>query len=551
MQRRAPGAVAALVILSACGTRMSAADVDAGVGGRTVEFSSAGLDQLRQALQPGGTADRQANAGSAEPAGSAAEAAGAPAAVAGTGSMTRDSTTARRSAATRPAAADGAKTRAGIGAQAAVAKEGRAATGGKVPPAASAGATPVACAAPGAPLALGQVGNFSGVAGPMYQSARTTLVVWAKDVNGRGGVACHRVVVYAQDDGAESARSAAIVQDLVQNKKVQAMVASFMVLSMPGYRSGIEAMKVPTVGGDVLSKDWTESPYLFPQGAGVDAQILGMLKQPVELLGRKKFGMLYCVETSACGTNEKMFERYSPAAGGTWMYSSPISLTQPDFTAQCQNAKNNGVDVLILGMDGSSMQRVGRSCTAVNYHPHYVTSALIISAAQSQDPVLRQDTMSTVSMNAPWMLEDLPGQRDFRRALRTYAPDMLVDGPAIAAWASAKLFEAAIARLGDAGRTGPITTAMVLDGLGRIRNETLGGLAPPITFSPGQAHAPMVSAVFNEFLDTKGWSAPKGNKAIRLSLDATKATAPAPPARPGPGTADRPRTTSPRLRRRG
>src|SRR5258708_7599703 len=43
------------------------------------------------------------------------------------------------------------------------------------------------CTGPGTPLRLGQIGAFSGVAGPIEAGARTTLATWATAINARGG----------------------------------------------------------------------------------------------------------------------------------------------------------------------------------------------------------------------------------------------------------------------------------------------------------------------------------------------------------------------------
>src|SRR6201999_2070678 len=55
------------------------------------------------------------------------------------------------------------------------------------------------------PVAIGQVGTFSGFLGPIIGPARTALAAWAMDVNAHGGLACHPVVVYSADDGGDPA----------------------------------------------------------------------------------------------------------------------------------------------------------------------------------------------------------------------------------------------------------------------------------------------------------------------------------------------------------
>ena len=53
-----------------------------------------------------------------------------------------------------------------------------------------------------------------------------------------------------------------------------------------------------------------------------------------------------------------------------------------------------------------------------------------------------------------------------------------------AAWAAMELFGTAV----KAGGTGPVTSASILAGLYTLKDETLGGLAPPLTFVKGQAN---------------------------------------------------------------
>ncbi len=494
--------LAGLTLLASCGTRVSAEQTRAG---GSISLPADVLDQVRRAAATG-AAGASASAG-----------------------LRRDSPDApeRGSAGSRPVA----EADAAVGIIAEVAGSAPAAVAGSlerrpaaVPrsgplrpvgaPQVPAPSAPAAgCVAPGAPVTLGQVGSFSGIAGPITAGARTALAVWARDVNLRGGIACHPVVLHSVDDAADAARSAAVVEELANNRKAVALVGSFTVLSMAGFRSAVEDEKIPAVGGDVLSTDWNDSPYFFPQGAGFDAQVFGLVKQAVDA-GQRQIGLLYCVEAASCTSGAKKIEAQTAKAGGTLAYSSAISLTQTDFTAQCQNAKSAGVEVLGLAMDGSAMGRVARSCAALSYRPKFAASGLIISPAQATDPDLRRNGVATASVNAPWMREDTPGQRAYHRALEAYAPGAVPDAASIAAWSAGKLFEAAIAALGTEARDGAITRELVLKGLGLVRKETLGGLAPPITFSPGQARAPEIRCVYYELLTTDGWIAPRASRPV-------------------------------------
>ena len=46
-----------------------------------------------------------------------------------------------------------------------------------------------------------------------------------------------------------------------------------------------------------------------------------------------------------------------------------MSLTQPNFTAECLAARNAGLTFLMLGMDTNSERRVISSCAQQGYNP--------------------------------------------------------------------------------------------------------------------------------------------------------------------------------------
>lgn len=382
------------------------------------------------------------------------------------------------------------------------------ATGASTP---APGGTAVGCASPGAPIVLGQVGTFSGIIGASVGTSRQGLAVWAQDVNARGGIACHPVKLVQRDDGADPSRSSAAVRSLVQDDKAVAIVGAFVPTSIAGFRSAVEQLKVPAVGGDALNPDWTQSPMLFPQGATFDTTVYGAIKQSADR-GKKKIAIMYCVEASNCqGAYRAIKDRLAAKAGQTVVYETQVTITATDYTAQCQSARAAGADVLALAVDGSAISRIARSCGQLGYNPPIATSAVAINPSQATDPNVNKSTVSLGTIVFPWMQADNAAMRDYQAAMKRYAPDVPSDGSTSAAWAAGKLFEAAMANVGDKAR-GPVTTALVLEGLGKIKNETLGGLAPPFSFSPRQARAPENRCYFEALLTGGSWTAPAGSK---------------------------------------
>jgi branched-chain amino acid transport system substrate-binding protein len=493
--RRVPAVLTAgLLLLSACGTRASDTQIAAESGG-TSALTPAMLDQIKQAAAAGA-----ASAVSASGATVAAPVAGAPAAATG-----GTAPAAGAAAATTTTSAAGSTT-AGPAGKAGAKKN--TVTTQSAP--ASAG-SPAACTKQLDPVAIGQVGTFSGVTGPAWTGGRTALAIWTKFINDRGGLACHPVKLYFGDDAGDPARSSALISQFVKDDHVVAFTGGHNDFSMAGFKQGLEANKVPAIGGDVIAPEWYgSSPYLFPQGASVDDQAVGIIKQGVQA-GHTRAGLLYCVEVKACTYLNSIASELAKKANATFVYSSAISLTQTDFTAQCQSAKSAGATQLLLGMDGTEMARVARSCQAIGYQPSMGGLGGTISPGQSTDPTLRQFTLATASAVAPWTESSTPGLKEYQDAVAKYAPGEQTSGSSIQMWTAAKLIEAAVAELGSAAQN-TLTSAMIIDGLHKIKNNNLGGLTGPLTFGPGLPKSN--GCIFWELLTPKGWSAPVGAKPV-------------------------------------
>lgn len=376
-------------------------------------------------------------------------------------------------------------------------------------------AAPASCPAGLAPIVVGHVGLFSGIAGPITGNSPTTMAAWANDLNSRGGLACHPVKVISRDDGGDPNKSAAIVNDLVKRQGVVAFVAPQTILSAAGFVPAVQAAKLPVIGGVPVTDAWFSDPLFFPDGASPQDQVIGVLKHGAER-GKTKVGLVYCVEASACTKIVTMAKAAAKPAGVTLVYDAPVSITQPDFTAQCLNAQKADVDQLVLAVDGASMTRIARSCKAVGFRPLFSTAAGAIGTSQARDETLRSFGVVTANTTAPWTQNDRPGLQDYHRALKRWAPGVEADGASIATWASAKLFEAAVINVAAQARTAPVTSTQLLAGLGKITQETLGGLIAPVTITPGQKHATSSGCVFYQLLSTDGWTAPRGSRPVCL-----------------------------------
>ncbi len=382
------------------------------------------------------------------------------------------------------------------------------------------GSAPAPCSGSLPPIVLGQTLATSGVVGSAIAGLRQGLAVWAKDVNARGGVQCHPIQLIQLDDGSDPARVAANWNTLVKERGAVAVLGAGVPIGIAALRSAAERDKVPVIGGDVASVDWVQSPYLFLTGGAPLSALDGAVVEAVNAAKEspKKAGLVYCVEAAICTSLKNSFARSAERAGAALGPVQAVSMTQPDFTTECQMMKNAGATTVYVGVDGSGVTRFARSCASLNYFPTIANGAIAVSAQSAADPTVRKVGMYLGSGVVPFTTKDTPGAAAFHAAFDRFAPNATKDQPTLLGWASGKLFEAALSKVAAQARTGVVTTQTVLDGLWQLKGETLDGMGPGVTFTKGGA-AKEVDCYYAFKLDTAGFSAPRGSKAVCFKND--------------------------------
>ena len=350
------------------------------------------------------------------------------------------------------------------------------------------GQASTACTKQGPPLILGQVTEASGIIGANNGQAIPVLQAWAKYINANGGIACRSVQVISQDSASDPAKASAQVRDLVQNKKAVALVANFVPLSISGFKSAVDELKVPVVGGDLFNSIWWADPLFYPVGTHVTAQAVGSTTAMAKA-GADKVAVIYCIEGAICPPYKDAIRQYADSSGYSVVYDVQVSLTQPDFTSQCQSAKNAGATAINMIVDGSAVGRVARSCAAIGYFPKLAVASLGATFDQN-DKNVRKASVSIASATHDWYSTEVPGQKALQESMKRYAPTVKLNSTAPLAWADGMMVKVAIEKLGAKALGVPITSVMVREGLAMVKNETLGGLVKPNSFSPTQGVNP-------------------------------------------------------------
>lgn len=362
-----------------------------------------------------------------------------------------------------------------------------------------------AAAASGAPIVLGQIGTFSGILGAGLIGFKQSAQAWVASVNAKGGINGHPVKLISADDGSDGAKGLAAVKDMVENQHVIAFVASSLVYSGQSIHTYLEQHHIPVVGGDVYDQLWHQSPMLFPQAEFINNLHYATAAGPIQA-GKKTFAILTCAEVAACGAARPYQESSIKKLGGRVAYEGQISVAAPDYTAQCVQAHQSGVDVMWVAADGATLSRIANSCARQNYHPAFAAAAGTLDANFATNPNLQGFRGATQVF--PWFLTSgSPALQEYGDTMKRYAPSAGLQASTAQGWTSGKLFEKAVSTTIKPGEAP--TSDAVLRGLWAIHDETLGGLTSPISFVQNGT-AVQGDCSFLVAIDQGKWVAPDG-----------------------------------------
>ena len=368
----------------------------------------------------------------------------------------------------------------------------------RVPPGDSGGVRPE--------LVIGSVGTLSGPAGATIGQVTTGVQVWARFINKRGGLRGHPVRLITQDDGGDPARHRAIVQDLVESRHVIAFVGNPEALAGQSSVEYLTGKGVPVVGSDTAGGWFYESPVYFPQAPHgeflMEAMLDGYAAQTVSK-GLKRIAFVTCIESPACTEGYRIWTRDAAKVGYEVVYKVQVSLAQPDFTAECLNARRANAQVIATALDAASITRLARSCLRQDYRPVIGIGSVNSTPYLPREPGLQNAVVGGIP-TYPWFLTDTPAIKEFRQAVEEAGLQPLAGYEL--GWASGKLFELLVPDV-----SGEVTPSALLARRGLVRDETLNGLTMPLTFESGKNAQPRTCGYLVAIQDER-YVSPDGGK---------------------------------------
>jgi branched-chain amino acid transport system substrate-binding protein len=360
------------------------------------------------------------------------------------------------------------------------------------------------------PLNIASIGNYSGAGTESSNDgAEAAITAWAKWVNAHGGVAGHQVHLIVKDDASNPAASISDVQSLVTNDHVIAFVMAFDTATESGWASYVQQNKVPVVGGDLNTPEWITNPMFFPEGTTVDKLIAANM-YTAHKSGKKSAGYIVCGNIAACTQAAAAAKTIAPTYDVNYVFTDTVLPSAPSYTAECLSAKASGAQAIGFGIDPVTGIRVAEDCAAQGYDPTYLIASQSVTSQMQNVSAL--NGMRNVYTDFPWYANSTAAEKTYHAALNKYATSFPSDernsASSAQGWAAGQLFAAA-ATAGGFGKIANPTSADVLKGLYKLKNQTLGGLAPPLTFTKGKP-AGSVSCFFIGGLESGKFTLPFG-----------------------------------------
>jgi branched-chain amino acid transport system substrate-binding protein len=374
--------------------------------------------------------------------------------------------------------------------------------------AAASASTGASSSASGTPIAVGALGSFTGAGAGSTADAKTVFQDWVDATNAAGGINGHSIQATILDDQNTPSVAVANATKLVQQDHVKVIFDLSDDLEST-WAKVVDTAQVPVLGQSEGPAFGTDANF-YPTGTTVEPLIWGELKA-ASVAKVSKISGLYCAEIASCAQTVPLITALGKTVGISLAYSASISSTASSYTAQCLGSKNAGANGVTVAAASEVAVSVAASCATQGYKPTYVTTA-----GEMTTPWLAQSALNGAignTQDVPWFDDSIPATKAMQAAISQYSPSVLTSpsygATATIGWAAGTVF-ATVAK--TAGLTPSSSQAQIVAALDTVKNQTFGGITPPLTFTAGKPA--QVACSFVAGISNGKWTEPIGLKTI-------------------------------------
>ncbi|MFG3499401.1 ABC transporter substrate-binding protein [Streptomyces sp. NPDC047928] len=348
----------------------------------------------------------------------------------------------------------------------------------------------------GAPVRVGIITSAtSPVGGAAFIGPRDGAQAYFAALNARGGLDGHRVEVFTCDDGGSGVGNNACVNELVDDRRVFALVAT-TALDYAG-APRVAAAGVPDIGGQPIGPAYDTYPHLYGIYGSSAPRTGGRPGWNGVLYGGTEVYRWFKRERGARTAAVVSYNQAASAAyarlvarglraEGYRVVTEQVDFALPNFRAVAADLRSQGVDVVFDALDSHGNARLCQAMDAVG-----LTVTAKVTNVQNWSSTVPDDYRDAPRCrNALWVTGSSrnhdetthPAVREFRAAMDAHAEGTRTRSQwQLEGWAAAMWFtDAARSCLKDA-KTG-LTRACVERFLNRAEPYTARGLLLPVRF---------------------------------------------------------------------
>jgi branched-chain amino acid transport system substrate-binding protein len=228
-------------------------------------------------------------------------------------------------------------------------------------------------------IKVGVYGPFTGGSSPMGASMRDGARLAADEINAKGGVLGKKIQLVERDDQATPERGAQVMQDLVSNEKVVAVLGPINTgVALASYKYPMQA-KIPLLinvsAGAPVNELFKDNPdnYVFRIAASDDIQAEMIVGEAVDKLGLKKVAFL-CDETNYGQNGCKKMTEAAAKRGVTPVYVGKFKIKDTDMTPQLQEARKAGAQTILAYGIGPELAQIANGMNKLGWKVPMIAS---------------------------------------------------------------------------------------------------------------------------------------------------------------------------------
>jgi branched-chain amino acid transport system substrate-binding protein len=347
-------------------------------------------------------------------------------------------------------------------------------------------------------ITIGTIGTYTGGQIVGTDTARPVMKAWVANTNKNGGINGHKIKLIFKDDGNDATKAAAAVQELKDAGAVAIVNATSLV--DVNWAKDVKASGLPVIGGSAVQISYLLGPEYFSSTTNIFAAVYA------DLVLAKAYGkniaIVPCAENATCAQAVAIYKQFGTGLGMDVVYNQTVSGTAPDYTAVCQALKDSGAQSYVIVNSTAGVARISSACLQQG-----VTAKLIESSGAVGPELLKAkgaQGLLSADVDFPFVVNNTPATKEFHSVIAKYAPSLKNEPATNVPWTAMQLFGAAVKGVGTAA----VTSDSLRQALYAMKDETLGGLAPPLNFTPDQVA--LHNCWFVLGIKNQKFTAPKG-----------------------------------------